>query len=39
MKVWVPDGFDRGAIPEDVEIGPWFGEPDGVEFVGRNGGW
>lgn len=33
MKVWVPDGFDRGGLPDDVEIGPWFGDPAGVELV------
>ena len=33
MKVWVPDGFARGGLPDDVEVGPWFGDPAGVEFV------
>lgn len=33
MRVWVPDSFERGGLPGDVELCPWFGEQAGVEFV------
>ena len=39
MRVWVPDDFERGGLPADVELAPWFGERTGVELVvpGRGG--
>ena len=33
MRCWVPDGFERGGLPEAVELAAWFGDPAGVRFA------
>jgi phosphoglycerate dehydrogenase-like enzyme len=33
MKVLVPPGFERGGLPDDVELLPWDAPGDDVEFA------